>query len=109
MPRNVRSVTKVVMNGRVPNFAIRKPLISPKSAPTIGHASATRTIGKSHALWATKEPIAVTAAIDPMDKSMPPPTMTKVRPTASSPIWATSLNMSPLSDKPTGVTVSTAI
>ena len=78
------------MIGGTPNTATPTPLISPISAPPQSSSGATQSSGRS---WAPQSSVINTAAelsTQGLDRSMPPPMITKVCPRATMPTKAAS-------------------
>ena len=90
-PRALASIARVAMNGTIPPYAIRSPLMIPHPAPT---ASALNTMSiqcvSSAICWVANvvHQTEDRARIAPTERSMPPPVMTKVIPTLTTPMVA---------------------
>ena len=80
MPRTSTMVPSVVMNGLTLRNAITRPLASPTAAPAAIPAATPAAIPASSMTMAATQPDS--AAVEPTDRSKPPPTMTKVMPMA---------------------------
>ncbi len=88
MPRAEANIASVAMNGTILPYAISTPLISPQAAPTTTAANTIAIQPMSSAIAWVPVVVAQTdasATIAPTDRSMPPPVMTKVMPTATTP------------------------
>ena len=79
-PRTSTMVPSVVMNGLTLRNAITRPLASPTAAPAAIPAATPAAMPASSITMAATQPDS--AAVEPTDRSKPPPTMTKVMPMA---------------------------
>src|SRR6266699_1419841 len=73
-------VPSVVMNGLTPSLAMMRPLARPTAAPAAIPASTPAAIPNFTIVIAAIHP--AKAAVEPTERSKPPPTMTKVMPMA---------------------------
>src|SRR4051812_40197842 len=80
MPRTSTMVPSVVMNGLTLRNAITRPFASPTAAPAAIPATTPAAIPASSITMAAMHPDS--AAVEPTERSKPPPTMTKVMPMA---------------------------
>jgi len=80
MPRTSTMVPSVVMNGLTLRAAMTRPLARPTSAPERTPAIAPAAIPASSITMLAMQPD--NAAVEPTERSNPPPTITKVMPMA---------------------------
>src|SRR5579871_1865554 len=79
-PRTSTMVPSVVMNGLTPSHAMTSPLARPTTAPAMTPATMPITSPALTIAMAATQP--ASAAVEPTERSNPPPTITKVMPMA---------------------------
>ena len=87
MPRTIKSVPKVAINGTTRNRVMIVPLTKPHRVP-VRMPMRDALMGDAPACRAAAMVTVASAMIDPTDKSMPPAMMTNVMPSAAVPTIA---------------------
>src|SRR5215831_8795866 len=85
IPRNSESVPSVTISGGTRRLATSSALSAPPASPTASAATMAPAIEKCHSRYAAPITTAARPSIDPIERSMPPVTMTGVMATDNRP------------------------